>query len=77
MKLTQNKAQKSELLDKMGFDLHPHTQKKGTLKRWKKIQKEEDPYLAIAIFSQVDRIIACLDFLPSLIIYLWSFGGNV
>lgn len=51
MKLTQNKAQKSVLLDKMGFDLPPHTHtKKGTLKRWKKIHKEEDLNLAVAIF---------------------------
>lgn len=34
--LTQNKAQKSALLDKMGFDLRPHTQKRNP----KKVEKD-------------------------------------
>lgn len=34
--LTQNKAQKSALLDKMGFDLHPHTRKSNS----KKVEKD-------------------------------------
>lgn len=32
MKLTQNKAQMSVLLDKIGFDLHPHTKKRNSRK---------------------------------------------